>query len=194
MVHGLGSMVEGLSGRELMVAWSRVDSRGSRVDGRLVEGWSVRSKSMWCDGSRSDQRPDTPWTIDPRPWPIDQPIGMPLAPSSGVKAKNIDDVVVYKEALAAEDEVSAILDRSSSRVGPLIAEGFGQLTDRHLATYLARARGSAAETRTHLRKACRKKFISDAEHDDSSGKYTTIGKRLTRWIHYLEESDWDNRG
>jgi four helix bundle protein len=126
-----------------------------------------------------------------------------------VKAKHIEDVVVYQEALAADDEVSAILerpifnrdlnlksqlDRSSSRVGPLIAEGFGQLTDRHLATYLARARGSAAETRTHLRKACRKKFISDPEHDALSEKYTTIGKRLTRWIHYLEESDWDNRG
>lgn len=126
-----------------------------------------------------------------------------------MKAKNIDDVVVYKEAVAAEDEVSAILerpifskdlntkgqlDRSSSRVAPLIAEGFGQLTDRHLATYLARARGSASETRTHLRKAHRKKFITDQEHTDLSAKYTTIGKRLTRWIHYLEQTDWDNRG
>ena len=126
-----------------------------------------------------------------------------------MKAKNIDDVVVYKEAVAAEDEVSAILerpifskdlntkgqlDRSSSRVAPLIAEGFGQLTDRHLATYLARARGSASETRTHLRKAHRKKFITDQEHSGLSAKYTTIGKRLTRWIHYLEASDWDNRG
>ena len=131
----------------------------------------------------------------------------PLA--TAMKAKNIDDVVVYKEALEAEDAVSAILerpifskdlntkgqlDRSSSRVAPLIAEGFGQLTDRHLATYLARARGSAAETRTHLRKAHRKKFISNEEPDDLSAKYTTIGKRLTRWIHYLEQSDWDNRG
>ena len=126
-----------------------------------------------------------------------------------MKAKNLDDVVVYKEALAAEDEVSAFLerpifskdlntkgqlDRSSSRVAPLIAEGFGQLTDRHVATYLARARGSASETRTHLRKACRKKFISTEEHDAISAKYTTIGKRLTRWIHYLEQSDWTNRG
>jgi four helix bundle protein len=113
------------------------------------------------------------------------------------------------KSLVAEDDLSTILerpifgkdlnlksqlDRSSSRVAPLIAEGFGQLTDRHLATYLARARGSASETRTHLRKARRKKFISDDEHTELSGKYTTIGKRLTRWIQYLEESDWDNRG
>jgi four helix bundle protein len=126
-----------------------------------------------------------------------------------MKAKNIDEVVVYREALEAEDAVSAILerpvfnkdlntkgqlDRSSSRVPALIAEGFGQLTDRHLATYLARARGSASESRTHLRKARRKKFITEEEHNNLSGKYTTIGKRLTRWIHYLEQSDWDNRG
>lgn len=126
-----------------------------------------------------------------------------------MKAKNIEDVVVYNEALAAEDEVSAILqrsgfstdlnlknqlDRSSSRVAPLISEGFGQLTDRHLATYLARARGSASETRVHLRKATRKKFISAEEHGKLSAKYTTIGKRLSRWIHYLEQSNWDNRG
>ena len=126
-----------------------------------------------------------------------------------MKAKNLEDVVVYKEAVAAEDAVSAILerpifskdlntkgqlDRSSSRVAPLIAEGFGQLTDRHLATYLARARGSASETRVHLRKAHRKKFMSDEEHDDLSARYTTIGKRLSRWIHYLEQSAWDNRG
>jgi len=135
--------------------------------------------------------------------------GMPFALAACVKAKNLDDVVVSKEALDAEDEVSAILerpifskdlntkgqlDRSSSRVAPLIAEGFGQLTDRHLATYLARARGSASETRTHLRKAHRKKFISTEEHDAISAKYTTIGKRLTRWIHYLEQSGWNNRG
>ena len=80
--------------------------------------------------------------------------GMPCALGLGMKAKNIDEVVVYQEAL----------------------------------------RGSASETRTHLRKARRKKFISEAEHTDLSGKYTTIGKRLTRWIHYLEDSDWTNRG
>ena len=126
-----------------------------------------------------------------------------------MKAQNIEDVVVYNEALAAEDAVSALLqrpgfskdlnlksqlDRSSSRIAPLISEGFGQLTDRHVATYLARARGSASETRVHLRKANRERLISSQEHDQLCGKYTTIGKRLTRWIHYLERSNWRRRG
>jgi four helix bundle protein len=136
-------------------------------------------------------------------------LGISRAVVLRVKARNLDDVVVYHEALDAESEVSAILERpifgkdvdlksqlnrSSSRIGPLIAEGFAQLTDRHVATYLARARGSASESSTHLNKAHRQKFISDAEYTRLSGKYATIGKRLTRWIHYLQLSDWKNRG
>ena len=81
---------------------------------------------------------------------------MPFSP--GMKAKKLDDVLVYKKALAASDEISAILERpafgkdpnlkdqlsrSSGRVGPLIAEGFGQNTDRQMADYFGRARGSS---------------------------------------------------
>ena len=81
--------------------------------------------------------------------------GTEYALRGGVKAKNLEDLVVYREANEAGLAVSAILERtafgkdfdlkdqlsrSSSRVGPLIAEGFGQLTDKHLAVYLARAR------------------------------------------------------
>jgi four helix bundle protein len=139
-------------------------------------------------------------------------VGTQDAVAPCMKAKNIDEVLVYREALEADDEVSAILersafgrelhlkgqlDRSASRIGPLISESFGQLTDRHVATYLARARGSASETNTHLRKAHRKGIVSTTEYERLSGKYTkytTIGKRLTRWIHYLEESDWKHRG
>jgi four helix bundle protein len=82
-------------------------------------------------------------------------------------------VVVYRKALDAADVISAMLSRaafgkdfdlkdqlsrSTSRVGPLIAEGFGQLTDRHLLVYLGRARGSVLETLGHLRKALNKHF------------------------------------
>jgi four helix bundle protein len=59
---------------------------------------------------------------------------------------------------------------------------------------LGRARGSALETKTHLRKAHAKKFISDSEYTDLNGNYNTIGKRLTTWIGYLEKSNWNNRG
>ena len=128
---------------------------------------------------------------------------------TGMKAKTIDDVVVYREAEEAADAVSSIIDRpvfgkdldlkgqlsrSSSRIGPLIAEGFGQLTDRHVASYLGRARGSALESNSHLRKALRKQFISESEHTDLRARYVLIVKRLTTWIAYLKRSDWNDRG
>jgi four helix bundle protein len=126
-----------------------------------------------------------------------------------MKATNIDDVVVYREANDAADAVSALLERSafskdfdlkdqpsrsSSRIPPLIAERFGQLSDKHLAVYLGRARGSALETQNHLRKALNKKFILESECADLSGRYVVIGKRLTRWIGYLKRSNWKSRG
>ena len=86
------------------------------------------------------------------------------------------------------------LSRSSSRIGPLIAEGFGQLTDRHLAAYLGRARGSVLETLAHLAKALNEQFISNAECSQRAEKYDHIGRMLTRWINYLKESDWNDRG
>lgn len=127
----------------------------------------------------------------------------------GMIAKNLDDVLVYQKAVRAADEVSALfkrpgfskdynlkdqLARSSSRVAPLIAEGFGQTTDRHLAVYLGRARGSSLETQTHLKRAFGEGFISEAELATVSGSFTEIGKMLTSWINYLRDCDWKNRG
>jgi four helix bundle protein len=72
-----------------------------------------------------------------------------------MKAKNLDAVLVYRKAVSAADEISALLkrpifrkdlelkdqlSRSSGRVVALIAEGFGQSTDRQMADYYARAR------------------------------------------------------
>jgi hypothetical protein len=77
---------------------------------------------------------------DHRPPPQDQSpstntSGTQLAGQGRMKAKNIEEVVVYNEAVAAGDEVSAILerpifgrdlntkgqlDRSSSRIAPLM--------------------------------------------------------------------------
>jgi four helix bundle protein len=128
---------------------------------------------------------------------------------SFVKAKNLEDLVVYHKAQEAAHAVSALLkrsafsseyklkdqlDRSSGSVAPLIAEGFGQLTDRHLATYLGRARGSALETQAHLARARDKRCISDEERVSVDGRYVEICKMLTPWINYLEQCGWKNRG
>ena len=125
-----------------------------------------------------------------------------------MRAKNLHEIQVYRKAMAAADSVSALLKRpgfskdlelrsqlstSSSRVGPLIAEGYGQLTDRHFAVYLGRARGSVQETIGHLEKAANEGFIARAQHDDLADKYDHIGRMLTRWIRHLQESDWKDR-
>jgi four helix bundle protein len=131
-----------------------------------------------------------------------------MRPAWGV-AKNLNDVLVYRKAMSTSEAVSAILQRpafcrdfklkdqlsrSSTRVGPLIAEGFGQLTDRHLATYLGRARGSVLETIGHLEESRAKVYISTSEYSDFAEMYDHIGRMLTRWINYLQDSDWNDRG
>ena len=126
-----------------------------------------------------------------------------------MRARNLSEIQVYRKAQTASVAVSALLkrpafsrdvnlkdqlSRSSSRVGPLIAEGYGQLTDRHLAAYLGRARGSVLETIGHLAKAENEQFISHAECSQLAEKYDHMGRMLTRWIKYLKESDWNDRG
>jgi four helix bundle protein len=134
---------------------------------------------------------------------------MLCALSMPMRARNLQELRVYLKALVAADAVSAVLkrqaisrdfdlkdqlSRSSGRIAPLIAEGYGQLTDRHLATYLGRARGSVLETIAHLTKALNENFITQPEHTKISDMYDHIGRMLTRWIDYLEESDWKDRG
>jgi four helix bundle protein len=126
-----------------------------------------------------------------------------------MKAKNLSDVLVYRKAIEAADEVSAFLkrpafrtdldlkdqlSRSSSRVAALIAEGFGQITDRQTADYYGRARGSAYETHTHLITAKGREYIDDGELQKTGGKYIEITKMLTPWINYLQRSNWRQRG
>jgi four helix bundle protein len=125
-----------------------------------------------------------------------------------MKAKKLDDVLVYRKSLLGADAVSAMLERpafrrdfklkdqlsqSSSRTVALIAEGFGQLTDRHTASYYANARGSAMETIGHLHVAHGRHHITDEERSTVAAVYDEIVKMLTSWINYLDESDWKKR-
>src|SRR6187200_3167243 len=122
--------------------------------------------------------------------------------------RNVSEFLVYQKALKATDAVSAtIAERqfgrdfnlraqllsSSGSVAPLIAEGFGQGTDRLLARYLARAQGSELETIGHLRTAAGRRYLALSEVDSLSSQYTEIGKMLTGWIGYLRRTVWKDR-
>jgi four helix bundle protein len=123
-------------------------------------------------------------------------------------AKCVEDLQVYQKALSAADAISAILRRptfqndrelrgqlgeSSSRVPSHISEGFEQKSDRHFAHYLYIVRGSAKETKTHLRIAKGRGHVSGDETDSLCARYDEIGKMLTGLIQHLEREDRKHR-
>ena len=120
----------------------------------------------------------------------------------------VEELLVYQKALDASDEISAMLkakefakDRrlreqlgaASERVVSSISEGFEQSTDRHFASYLYRAKGSSSETRTQLRVARARGYLSEATRLSIAERYLEIEKMLRSLIRRLDEDDWRNR-
>ena len=121
----------------------------------------------------------------------------------------VEELMVYQKALDAADEISAYLGRhsfredpklrdqlsaSSDRVAASISEGFGQHTDRHFAKYLVTSRGSSKETRTHLRIARGRGYLTGPEQLTTSNRYDEIEKMLTGLIKHLRREDRKWRG
>jgi len=121
----------------------------------------------------------------------------------------LEELDVYQKALVAADEVSKLLEReafkkdtrlrqqlgaSSERVPSLIAEGFPLKTDRHFASYLYQSKGSSSETRTQLRVALGRKYLTSDELKKHSERYVEIEKMLTGLIHHLNLEDRQQRG
>ena len=122
---------------------------------------------------------------------------------------SLHDLQVFREALDAADAVYAILNRpavakdfklgsqlagASAAVAAHIAEGYGQLTDRHFAHYLAIARGSTNELQAHLAVARGRGHLSHQEWQALSTRYTELGKRLTRLMQHLKRENRRDRG
>jgi four helix bundle protein len=123
-------------------------------------------------------------------------------------AKCVEELQVYQKALAAH-EVSAILKRpcfqrdprlrdqvadSSDAVPSLIADGFPQSTDRYFAQFVYRAKGESSETRTHLRVANGRNYISESELAELCARYDEVEKMLTGLIRHLERENRRHRG
>jgi four helix bundle protein len=191
---GVGSRKSGVESRK-----SEVGSRKSEVESRK-SGVGSRESEVGSRESEVGSRKSGVGSRERR-----HRVGIKCALRGDVKARKLEDVLVYQKALTAADEVSAFLERpairkvfdlhdqltrSSNRVGPLISEGYGQLTDRHKATYLGRARGSALETKTHLRRAFRRGFITQDELSRTDELYDEIARMLKDWTDYLLECDW----
>ena len=125
-----------------------------------------------------------------------------------MRAKCVEELQVFQKALAAADAVSAIIKRptfdrdprlrqqlgaSSSSVPARIAEGFEQKSDRHFAHYLYIARGSAQETRTHLRVASGRGHLPSREAESTRSMYQEIASMTTGLIRHLENEDRKHR-
>ena len=136
-------------------------------------------------------------------------LGMRCACRGGMVAKSVEELLVYQKALAACDDISALVERLNlgkdfelrqqlnSAAGSIpanIAEGFGQQTDRQFARYLYFARGSSKEICAHLAVARGRRYLADSEVKDLSGKYEEIARMLTGLIKYLRTSDRKDRG
>jgi len=67
-------------------------------------------------------------------------------------------------------------------------------TDRHFASYLYLSRGSAKETRTQLRIAEGRLYISKQELEKLCREYDEIEKMLTGLIRYLNRENRQLRG
>lgn len=133
---------------------------------------------------------------------------MRSAVATCMRARKLEDLQIYRKALEGIEAVSPLLrkvkDRkdyklhdqlseSSGNIPGHIAEGFGQLTDKHFAHYLGIARGSAQETRGHLASCAKKQHITLEDETRVSVMYRDLCSMLTAFIEYLRKSDFRDR-
>ena len=126
-----------------------------------------------------------------------------------MRAASLEELLVYQKALAVGHEISALIKRSCFQRDPrlrdqigassdacpaLIADGFAQSTDKFFAQLCYRSKGEAKETRTHLRIARGRDYITDDELKKLCDRYEEVERMLAALIRYFEESDWKNRG
>jgi four helix bundle protein len=95
---------------------------------------------------------------------------------------------------ATDHNLRTQIAAASASICARIAEGYGQLTDRHFAHYLAMGRGGCNEMQAHLSIAFGRRYLTEAEWLELSERYVRLGKRLTRLIQHLRRDDRKERG
>ena len=75
-----------------------------------------------------------------------------------------------------------------------IDEGFEQPTDRAFANYVYISKASTAETRTRLRLAWRRGYITNEELQERLSAANDVGRLATGLIAHLIRSNRKNRG
>jgi four helix bundle protein len=124
-------------------------------------------------------------------------------------AKKLEELPVFQKALEFCVAVTAILQRPDLRrnrnlhkqideandsIVSNMREGFETGTDAQLAQYLLYAKGSLAEVRGRLRRACSKGYITGEEFTLQDDRGEEIAKMLGGWIKYLDRCGYKDRG
>ena len=124
-------------------------------------------------------------------------------------AKRVDELPVFSKIIEFSTAVSALLTQPRLRrnfklrnqiadandaIEANMEEGFEQGTDRAFARYVTISKGSLGETLGHLRRACRKGYITEDELAACASMGEVLGRMLGGFIKYLQRSDFKDRG
>ena len=83
--------------------------------------------------------------------------------------------------------LSSQLRRAAQSIPANIAEGYGRYNYQEAIRFCYIARGSMAETKTHLVLANRLGYLDDTTHQDFLARLSEIGKMLNGYIKHLRK-------
>ena len=124
-------------------------------------------------------------------------------------AEKLEELRVYRDAMAFWESVNALLQRPGYRrdrklaiqtgdandsIPANIGEGFEQPTDAAFAQYLFHAKGSLGEVLSRLREARMKRYFTEGELQERLAAGERLSRSLGAFIRYLDTCGWKDRG
>jgi four helix bundle protein len=122
----------------------------------------------------------------------------------GVRLKSYKDLDIYRESFELAMEMHELsltfprfekfeegsqLRKSSKGIPSCIAEGWGRRYYKNeLVKFLIYALASCDETKVHLDFAARCKYITEEQHQGYTKRYDILGKKINRYMQYVERS------
>lgn len=93
--------------------------------------------------------------------------------------------IVIKWDYFSRDTVGKQWVEAADSIGANISEGFGRYHFKDSKNFLYYSRGSLSETKTWLRKAYKRKLITDEENQALSQKVKILGIKLNNYINSI---------